>query len=142
VGWLPKRNRKNIVNLAAQGTAQGPGCLRRGNCSQSRARHRAFAERHTGQTPIVFGVAVFAAVAMPAQCGECGSVGGVIGAGEAAFGGEIAELGIGQPGAGHGLHAPGLGVVPRFGLELADANEIIQRWLGQSLFQSGAEWVG
>lgn len=89
-----------------------------------------------------YGVAIFAAVAVPAQCGECGGVGSIVGTGEAAFGGEIAELGIGQPGACHGQHAPGFSVVARLSLELADANQIIQRGLGQGLFQSGAGWVG
>ena len=88
------------------------------------------------------GIAVFAAVAVLAQGGECCRMGGVVSAGKAAFGGEIAELGIGQPGARHDQHPPGLRFIARFGLELADANEVIQRWLGQGLFRSGAGWVG
>lgn len=87
------------------------------------------------------GVSVFAAIAMPAKGGQGSRVGGVVGAGEATFNGEICQSSIFQAGSCHRQHPPGLGLVARFGLELADADQIIERGQAHGHLQSMEEWA-
>ena len=87
------------------------------------------------------GVSVFATVAMPAKGYKGSSVGGVVGAGEATFNGEICQSSIFEAGSRHGQHPPGLGFVARFRLELADADQIIERGQASGHLQSMEEWA-
>ena len=48
---------------------------------------------------------------------------------------------IDQTGSRHRQHAPGLGLVARFGLELADAHQVIQREKAHGVLRSTEEWA-